>query len=225
MRFWASWYVSINLTWPVPPKDFEIKTWKYLKFQVESCPKPLRLCINWWFGYSCIAALCAHCKVWFKGLCFLLQTTLEAEYSIFALSYDHYLPIHSLVEYHQMETRVALRLIILQIFGVMCSLSKAIVSTLLVTVLPLELSMDIMSHAEGIGCHNLNIHDSITMNFFVDTQRTCYSALVMSMLFSTAEPLPVGHYGKTFEKSCRGLSFGCISWSQSIFGIIRVNSV
>lgn len=104
-------------------------------------------------------------------------TTVEGEHSIFALSHDHYLPIHSLVEYHQMETRVALRLTILQIFGVMCSLSKVVVSTLLVTVLPLELSMDIMSHTE-------------------DTQRTCYSALVMSMLFSTAEPPPVGHYDR-----------------------------
>lgn len=162
--------------------------------KIKSQKYSLRFWRSWYGNFKPLRLPCLDS--W--NTCFSFKTTIEAEHSISALSYDHYLPILSLVEYHQMETRVALRLVILQIFGVMCSLSKTIVSTLLVTVLPLELSMDVMSHTESMVCHNN--HEWLNYNLFcLDTQRTCYSALVMSMLFSTAEPLPVGHYG---EISC-----------------------
>ena len=32
--------------------------------------------------------------------------------------------------------------------------------------------------------------------YILDRQRVCYSALVLSMLFSTGEPIPLSYYGK-----------------------------
>ncbi|XP_039263600.2 NCK-interacting protein with SH3 domain-like [Styela clava] len=104
-------------------------------------------------------------------------TSLDKKSSIKLLSHDQHVALHTLVDYHQMETRVSLRLVVLQIFGVICSLSRNLVSVLLATVLPLEIAMDITNHTQ-------------------DTQKTCYSSLVMSMLFSTAEAIPFGHYGR-----------------------------
>ncbi|KFP04932.1 NCK-interacting protein with SH3 domain, partial [Calypte anna] len=81
----------------------------------------------------------------------------------------------SLVAYYQMEHRVPLRLLLLKCFGAMCNLDAAIISTLVNSVLPMELARDMQTHTQ-------------------DHQKMCYSALVLAMMFSMGEPLPYHHY-------------------------------
>ncbi|XP_074908744.1 NCK-interacting protein with SH3 domain isoform X1 [Buteo buteo] len=81
----------------------------------------------------------------------------------------------SLVAYYQMEHRVPLRLLLLKCFGAMCNLDAAVISTLVNSVLPMELARDMQTHTQ-------------------DHQKMCYSALVLAMMFSMGEPLPYHHY-------------------------------
>nr|XP_025044351.1 NCK-interacting protein with SH3 domain [Pelodiscus sinensis] len=83
--------------------------------------------------------------------------------------------VMSLVTYYQMEHRVPLRLLLLKCFGAMCNLDAAIISTLVNSVLPMELARDMQTHTQ-------------------DHQKMCYSALVLAMIFSMGEPLPYHHY-------------------------------
>ncbi|KAJ8360991.1 hypothetical protein SKAU_G00175160 [Synaphobranchus kaupii] len=84
-------------------------------------------------------------------------------------------PVLSLVSYYQMEHRVSLRLLLLKVFGAMCSLDSALISTLLNSILPMELARDIQTDTQG-------------------HQKMCYSVLVLSMIFSMGEQLPYRHY-------------------------------
>uniref|UniRef100_A0A8C5N025 NCK interacting protein with SH3 domain n=1 Tax=Leptobrachium leishanense TaxID=445787 RepID=A0A8C5N025_9ANUR len=81
----------------------------------------------------------------------------------------------SLVAYYQMEHRVPLRLLLLKCFGAMCNLDAAIISALVNSVLPMELARDLQTNTQ-------------------EHQKMCYSALVLSMMFSMGEPLPYHHY-------------------------------
>jgi len=47
------------------------------------------------------------------------------------------------------ETRVSIRLLLLQAFGALCSLEERVVSELLNSVLPLELARDIQNDLSG----------------------------------------------------------------------------
>ncbi|XP_062842233.1 NCK-interacting protein with SH3 domain-like [Trichomycterus rosablanca] len=84
-------------------------------------------------------------------------------------------PVLSLVSYYQMEHRVSLRLLLLKVFGAMCALDAALISTLLNSILPMELARDLQSNTQ-------------------EHQKMCYTALVLAMIFSTAEQLPYRHY-------------------------------
>lgn len=57
--------------------------------------------------------------------------------------------IHNLVLYYQMETRSPLRAVMLQIFAALCTMSAVFITTLLYTVLTLELVRDLMSTEGG----------------------------------------------------------------------------
>ncbi|XP_063797220.1 NCK-interacting protein with SH3 domain isoform X2 [Pseudophryne corroboree] len=81
----------------------------------------------------------------------------------------------SLVAYYQMEHRVPLRLLLLKCFGAMCNLDASIISALVNSLLPMELARDMQTHTQ-------------------EHQKMCYSALVLSMIFSMGEPLPYHHY-------------------------------
>ncbi|XP_060078958.1 NCK-interacting protein with SH3 domain-like [Ylistrum balloti] len=89
-----------------------------------------------------------------------------------AVAKDSYEVLHNLVQYFQMETRLSLRLSLLQVFGALCSLEDVIVSQLLYSVLPLELVSDLR-------------------NNFTDVRRLNYVALVLTMVFCTGESFPV----------------------------------
>jgi len=92
------------------------------------------------------------------------------------------------------ETRTSLRLILLQLFGLMCGLDLEVVSVLLNSVLPNELGRDIHDNIEG--------DTSPTSSFLlfclppIDTQKVLYSSLVCTMVFSTADAAPLSVYGK-----------------------------
>lgn len=81
----------------------------------------------------------------------------------------------SLVSYYQMEHRVSLRLLLLKVFGAMCGLDAALISTLLNSVLTMELARDLQTDTH-------------------EHEKMCYSALLMAMIFSTGEQIPLHHY-------------------------------
>ncbi|XP_007533640.2 NCK-interacting protein with SH3 domain [Erinaceus europaeus] len=81
----------------------------------------------------------------------------------------------ALVAYYQMEHRGSLRLLLLKCFGAMCSLDAAIISTLVSSVLPVELARDMQTDTQ-------------------DHQKLCYSALILAMVFSMGEAVPYAHY-------------------------------
>ncbi|XP_061544231.1 NCK-interacting protein with SH3 domain-like [Phycodurus eques] len=81
----------------------------------------------------------------------------------------------SLVSYYQMELRVSLRLLLLKVFGAMCSLDAALISSLLNSILPMELARDLQTDTQ-------------------EHQKMCYTALVLTMIFSMGEQVPYHHY-------------------------------
>ncbi|KAI3370073.1 hypothetical protein L3Q82_024875 [Scortum barcoo] len=88
---------------------------------------------------------------------------------------NHYENALSLVSYYQMEHRVSLRLLLLKVFGAMCSLDAALISTLLNSILPMELARDLQTDIQ-------------------EHQKMCYTALVLTMIFSMGEQVPYHHY-------------------------------
>ncbi|XP_072438909.1 NCK-interacting protein with SH3 domain isoform X2 [Chiloscyllium punctatum] len=88
---------------------------------------------------------------------------------------NNFEPILSLIAYYQMEHRVTLRLFLLKCFGAMCNLDASIISTLANSVLPMELARDMQADTK-------------------EHQKLCYSALLLTMIFSMGEPLPYHHY-------------------------------
>ena len=47
------------------------------------------------------------------------------------------------------EHRVSLRLLLLKVFGAMCSLDASLISTLLNSILPMELARDLQTDTQG----------------------------------------------------------------------------
>ncbi|XP_056129696.1 NCK-interacting protein with SH3 domain-like [Lampris incognitus] len=84
-------------------------------------------------------------------------------------------PVLSLVTYYQMEHRVSLRLLLLKVIGAMCSLDASLISTLLNSILPMELARDLQTDTQ-------------------EHQKMCYTALVLTMIFSMGEQVPYHHY-------------------------------
>jgi hypothetical protein len=56
------------------------------------------------------------------------------------MSGDNYHGVSSLVQYYQMEIRWSIRQLLLQAFGVMCSLDATVATLMLNSVLPMELA-------------------------------------------------------------------------------------
>lgn len=88
---------------------------------------------------------------------------------------NHCENVLSLVSYYQMEHRVLLRLLLLKVFGAMCSLDAALISTLLNSILAMELARDLQTDTQ-------------------EHQKMCYTALVLTMIFSMGEQVPYHHY-------------------------------
>ncbi len=75
------------------------------------------------------------------------------------------------------ELRSSLRLLLLKTFGALCGLDAEALSSLLASVLPVELARDMQTDTQNI-------------------QKLTFSALVCTMLLSSGEPIPYTHYGK-----------------------------
>ncbi|KAK2151584.1 hypothetical protein LSH36_358g01009 [Paralvinella palmiformis] len=104
-----------------------------------------------------------------------LLKTADSEMCWRVLEENGYTPVHTLVLYYQMETRVQLRLVTLQIFDALCHLNAKVVSELNNSVLPVELARGMTRQTAG----------SPTF------MRSC---LILTTIFSTGEPLPAIHY-------------------------------
>uniref|UniRef100_A0AAR2J6K7 SH3 domain-containing protein n=1 Tax=Pygocentrus nattereri TaxID=42514 RepID=A0AAR2J6K7_PYGNA len=88
---------------------------------------------------------------------------------------NHSEAVLSLVSYYQMEHRVSLRLLLLKVFGAMCGLDASLISTLLNSILPMELARDLQTDTQ-------------------EHQKMCYTALVLAMIFCMGEQVPYRHY-------------------------------
>uniref|UniRef100_A0A3B1KE94 NCK interacting protein with SH3 domain n=1 Tax=Astyanax mexicanus TaxID=7994 RepID=A0A3B1KE94_ASTMX len=88
---------------------------------------------------------------------------------------NHSEPVLSLVSYYQMEHRVSLRLLLLKVFGAMCGLDGSLISTLINSILPMELARDLQTNTQ-------------------EHQKMCYTALVLAMIFCMGEQVPYRHY-------------------------------
>lgn len=100
---------------------------------------------------------------------------------------------------------MSLRLLLLKCFGAMCSLDAAIISTLLSSVLPVELARDMQTDTQGEakgsflpsgGGFPPSVAALIACPASSDHQKLCYSALILAMVFSMGEAVPYAHYGK-----------------------------
>lgn len=103
---------------------------------------------------------------------------MNADASIcrFVIANDQYSGVVALAQYYQMEVRWSIRQPLLQALGVLCSLDRAIISIFLTSVLPMELARDMKSNPRNIPKLN-------------------YSALLLTMVFSMGEPMPITHLG------------------------------
>ena len=68
------------------------------------------------------------------------QTNADANVSRYVLQQNQYNGVNILIQYYQMEPRWTIRQLLLQSFGVMCSLDSVILTIMLNSVLPMELA-------------------------------------------------------------------------------------
>lgn len=94
--------------------------------------------------------------------------------------------ISTLIQYYQMEIRWSIRQLLLQAFGVLCSLDKTVINIMLNSVLPSELARDMLSNPRNIPKLN-------------------YSSLLLTMVFSMGEPMPVTSQGESRRGFCTSL--------------------
>lgn len=106
----------------------------------------------------------------------LISILSNADVSIckHVISADHYHVITTLIQYYQMEIRWSIRQLLLQAFGCMCGLDKTILNIMLNSVLPGELARDMMANPTNI-------------------QKLNYSSLLLTMMFSMGEQMPITH--------------------------------
>ncbi|XP_076670690.1 NCK-interacting protein with SH3 domain [Andrena cerasifolii] len=103
-----------------------------------------------------------------------ILTNADSNVSRYVLKQDQYNGVTILIQYYQMEPRWTIRQLLLQSFGVMCSLDPVILTIMLNSVLPMELGRDMRSNARNVTKLN-------------------YSSLLLTMIFSMGEPMPVTH--------------------------------
>ncbi|CAK9828408.1 NCK-interacting protein with SH3 domain [Anthophora retusa] len=103
-----------------------------------------------------------------------ILTNADANVSRYVLQQNQYNGVNVLIQYYQMEPRWTIRQLLLQSFGVMCSLDSVILTIMLNSVLPMELARDMRSNPRNVTKLN-------------------YSSLLLTMIFSMGEPMPVTH--------------------------------
>lgn len=123
-----------------PSDDFQWTTEHYIPEDTILQYKDFWLLINmlsYYFLY--IIWMLQHSKYLMYFL-FCVQTNADANISRHVMSGDKYHGVISLVQYYQMEIRWSIRQLLLQAFGIMCSLDSTVVTLMLNSVLPMELA-------------------------------------------------------------------------------------
>ncbi|XP_028173438.1 NCK-interacting protein with SH3 domain isoform X5 [Ostrinia furnacalis] len=104
-----------------------------------------------------------------------VMSNADMNISQHVLSSHRYAYVTTLVQYYQMETRWPLRQLLLQAFGVMCGLERTALATLALSALPAEIARDMRDNPRAVS-------------------RLSHSALLLSMVLSMGDKLPVTHF-------------------------------
>ncbi|XP_047513038.1 NCK-interacting protein with SH3 domain isoform X2 [Pieris napi] len=104
-----------------------------------------------------------------------VMSNADVNISQHVLSSHRYAYVSTLVQYYQMETRWPLRQLLLQAFGVMCGLERTALATLALSALPAEIARDIRDNPRAVS-------------------RLSHSALLLSMVLSMGDTLPITHF-------------------------------
>lgn len=104
-----------------------------------------------------------------------VMSNADVNISQHVLSNHKYVYVTTLVQYYQMETRWPLRQLLLQAFGVMCGLERTALATLALSVLPAEIARDMRDNPRAVS-------------------RLSHSALLLSMVLSMGDTLPITHF-------------------------------
>lgn len=128
-----------------------------------------------------------------------------------------------------MEPRWTIRQLLLQSFGVMCSLDSVVLTIMLNSILPMELARFVKS---DFPFHHLDLFSTLHR----DMRSNCrnepklnYSALLLTMIFSMGEPMPITHLGNETRENptntdantlniCRTTGFRFRSFSLGLGG-------
>ncbi|KAJ8950413.1 hypothetical protein NQ318_003689 [Aromia moschata] len=122
-----------------------------------------------------------------------ILSNADASISRHVISSDEYHVITTLIQYYQMEVRWSIRQLLLQAFGVLCSLDKTVISIMLNSILPGELAR---IKPQFLYYLLLGHYDKSK-----EYSKLNYSSLLLTMIFSMGEKMPVTHYeflGKHF---------------------------
>ncbi|XP_023940487.1 NCK-interacting protein with SH3 domain [Bicyclus anynana] len=104
-----------------------------------------------------------------------VMSNADVNISQHVLSSHRYVYVTTLVQYYQMETRWPLRQLLLQAFGVMCGLERTALATLALSALPAEIARDMRDNPHAVS-------------------RLSHSALLLSMVLSMGDKLPITHF-------------------------------
>ncbi|KAL0842193.1 hypothetical protein ABMA28_014356 [Loxostege sticticalis] len=104
-----------------------------------------------------------------------VMSNADMNISQHVLSSHRYAYVTTLVQYYQMETRWPLRQLLLQAFGVMCGLERTALATLALSALPAEIARDMRDNPRAVS-------------------RLSHSALLLSMVLSMGDKLPITHF-------------------------------
>ncbi|XP_038215929.1 NCK-interacting protein with SH3 domain [Zerene cesonia] len=104
-----------------------------------------------------------------------VMSNADVNISQHVLSSHRYAYVSTLVQYYQMETRWPLRQLLLQAFGVMCGLERTALATLALSALPAEIARDMRDNPRAVS-------------------RLSHSALLLSMVLSMGDRLPITHF-------------------------------
>ncbi|KAL4714574.1 hypothetical protein ACJJTC_006620 [Scirpophaga incertulas] len=104
-----------------------------------------------------------------------VMSNADVNISQHVLSSHRYAYVTTLVQYYQMETRWPLRQLLLQAFGVMCGLERTALATLALSALPAEIARDMIDNPRAVS-------------------RLSHSALLLSMVLSMGDKLPITHF-------------------------------
>ncbi|KAL7305713.1 hypothetical protein TKK_0001967 [Trichogramma kaykai] len=160
--------VPLNLTKLTIEETYDANRLKIIFNELTSCKEDSQQ--RSWMLYEDEPTICEY----IKELTSIL-TNADANVSRHILRQNQYDGVSTLIQYYQMETRWTIRQLLLQSFVVMCSLDVVIVKIMLESILPMELARDMKSNARNVAKLN-------------------YSSLLLTMIFSMGEPMPITHF-------------------------------